>query len=128
MFVIGSDEEESRKISIMVSSASSSSFNDEDSSPTFERKSDLEEPLWRRKEHVFSGKKKLNGNLPAGKNPDEEKLLTNGNYLTRNANDESTKADDNQQQSPAEFEMEQMKGESNTNQEAESDINKSTRV
>lgn len=110
----------------MVSSASSSSFNDEESSsPTFERKADIDqEPLWRKKENPF--KKKLNGNLPPGKKPEEEKLLTNGNYLTNNADgaqNQVTQPEGN----VTELEMEQMREESDSNTEVDAD-NKTTRV
>ncbi|XP_031557540.1 shaker-related potassium channel tsha2-like isoform X1 [Actinia tenebrosa] len=122
----GSDDDESKKISIMVSSASSSSFNDEESSsPTFERKSNSEEtPLWSRKENPLPAKKKLNGNLLPGKDPEEEKLLTNGNYLAGNVDDETQ----NEKKNPTEFEMEQLRDERESNPEADSENNGSTRV
>jgi hypothetical protein len=118
-------EEESRKISIMVST---SSVNDEESSPTFQRNSAaMEEPLWRKKENVTSAKKKLNGNLLAGKSPDEEKLLTNGNYMTGNVDDETRKVS-SEAKNP-EFEMEKIKEEENdSNTESEAELSKQTLV
>lgn len=85
-----------------------------------------QEPLWRKKANTFSPKKKLNGNLPPGKNLEEEKLLTNGNYLTGNANDDAHNVEIQEKNHP-DIEMEQLKEESDSNPESDPD-NKTTRV
>lgn len=85
-----------------------------------------QEPLWRKKANTLSPKKKLNGNLPPGKNLEEEKLLTNGNYLTGNANDDAQNVEIQEKNHP-DIEMEQLKEESDSNPESDPD-NKTTRV